>query len=61
MAKAKSKPTRARVLLRTVVDGVSYAPDDVIELDANEIAALADSGEVDPHPDAIAYAESLKG
>lgn len=33
-------------------------PDDVVEIDASLIDSLA--GAVDAHPDAVAYAESLK-
>lgn len=64
MAKAKNKAlegtARARVLYGTEIDGRRFSPDDVVEADAALIAVLAESGVVDPHPDAVEYAESLK-
>jgi hypothetical protein len=56
MAKKDAQPdgkTKARVL----VDCRFGKVDDVVELTAEELAEA--SGQVDPHPDAVAYAESL--
>jgi hypothetical protein len=47
--------TKARVL----VDCRFGKVNDVVEITAEEAAEAA--GQVDPHPDAVAYAESLKG
>ena len=48
--------TKARVL----VDGVYGLVDEVIEIPADGLATAEASGQVDTHPDAVAYAESLK-
>jgi hypothetical protein len=47
--------TKARVL----VTGSFGTADDVVSLPAEDIAQGAASGQIDPHPDAVAYAESL--
>lgn len=52
MAK-KDETVKARVL----VDGAYGKVDDVVEVTAAEAKA---SDELDDHPDAVAYAESLK-
>lgn len=56
---ATKKPvgkTKARVLL-----DCSYGKvDEVIEIEAAELYVAESSGQVDTHPDAVAYAESLK-
>lgn len=46
--------------LRVLFDGAFGKPDDVIELDGDALDAALKSGQVDPHPEAVAYAESLK-
>ena len=56
MATKKQPPTKARVL----VAGHYGQPDDVIELDGEALAQALASGQVDAHPEAVAYAESLK-
>lgn len=48
------------VKARVLVTGTYGAADDVIELAADDVAAAEASGQVDTHPDAVAYAESLK-
>lgn len=52
------KEAPATVKARVLVDGLYGKVDDVVELSSEEAAA---SSEVDAHPDAVAYAESLKG
>lgn len=54
MAKNEVKKVKARVL----VDCAHGKPNDVVEIDESQVASLA--GVVDAHPDAVAYAESLK-
>lgn len=56
MATKKQTNTKARVL----VDGSFGKPDDVVELAPAEFDVALASGQVDPHPDAVAYATSLK-
>lgn len=66
MAKAKEEQqsgasdamVKARVLTRIYVDGVAVEPDAVIELPAEQLAYYVATGEVDRHPDAVAYAEA---
>mgnify|MGYP003599754811 CR=1 FL=1 len=54
--KKQAQATKVRVL----VEGYYGKPDDVIELEGEELAQALASGQVDPHPDAVAYAEGLK-
>ena len=54
--KKQTTATKVRVL----VEGNYGKPDDVIELEGEELAQALASGQVDPHPDAVAYAEGLK-
>ena len=51
--KDDAKLVKARVLC----DGAYGKVDDVVEVAADEAAASPD---LDPHPEAVAYAESLK-
>ena len=53
--KKQTTATKVRVL----VEGAFGKPDDVIELDGEELAQALASGQVDPHPEAVAYAEAL--
>ena len=54
--KKVAEKTKARVLL-----DCSYGKvDEVIEIAAEDLAVAESSGHVDTHPDAVAYAESLK-
>lgn len=61
MAKAPAAPetTRVRILTDQQVDGTLYRCDQVADLDAAMLAAAVEQGWADPHPDAVAYAESL--
>ncbi|SCX93961.1 hypothetical protein SAMN05216420_101392 [Nitrosospira sp. Nl5] len=63
MAKIKSEKVakatkKARVLLALSVNGVAYQPNQIIEADDDLLNALV--GQVDPHPDAVAYCEGIK-
>ena len=49
---------RARVLVATVIDGKAFEPNDLVEVEAHEIETLY-YGRLDPHPDAVAYAEKV--
>jgi len=57
MAEAKA-PEVKMVKARVLVDGAYGKCDDVVEIDAAQVKALA--GVVDTDPAAVAYAESLK-
>ena len=50
----------AATKVRVLVEGHYGKPDDVIELEGEALAVAVASGQVDPHPDAVAYAEGLK-
>ncbi len=52
---AKEKKAKARVLLV----GTYGAVNDVVELDASQIAAGVAAGELDDNAEAVAYAEAL--
>ena len=54
--KKQTTATKVRVL----VAGAFGQPDDVIDLDGEALAQAIASGQVDAHPEAVAYAESLK-
>ena len=54
--KKQTGATKVRVL----VAGAFGQPDDVVELDGEALAQALASGQVDAHPEAVAYAESLK-
>ena len=54
--KKQAQATKVRVL----VEGHYGKPDDVIELEGEALAVAVASGQVDTHPDAVAYAESIK-
>ena len=56
---ATKKQTSA-TKLRVLVEGAFGQPDDVVELDGDELAQALASGQVDADPAAVAYAESLK-
>jgi hypothetical protein len=59
MAKKDSKSAEARVLVAgALLSGVVVVPGQVVVGLAEDIKAWADSGQVDPHPDAIAYAKA---
>ena len=54
--KKKTGATKVRVL----VAGAFGKPDDVVELEGEALAQALASGQVDAHPEAVAYAESLQ-
>lgn len=54
--KKQTGATKVRVL----VAGNYGKPDDVIELEGAALAQAVASGQVDPEPAAVAYAESLQ-
>ncbi len=56
MPKTKPATVTARVLADSVIDGVAYRIDQVVEL-AADVAAL-NTDALDPHADAVAYALS---
>ena len=56
---ATKKQTGATTV-RVLMDGAFGKPDDVIELEGDELAQALASGQVDADPAAVAYAESLK-
>ena len=58
MATTKKQPTATKA--RVLVEGYYGKPDDVPELEGEELAHALASGQVDAHPEAVAYAESLK-
>lgn len=49
---------KARVLVRTQVEGVWYEPNSIVSASASVIKAL-DQGSIDSSDEAVAYAESL--
>jgi hypothetical protein len=50
--------TSGRVLQSFELDGVTYKPNaHIFEGDAGQVAALHEAGQIDSHPDAVAYAE----
>lgn len=59
MAKIKQveKAVKARVLSKITVNGVTYEPNQLIEVDQITLKSL--EGQVDPHPDAVAYCEGI--
>ena len=50
----------AATKVRVLVEGNYGKPDDVIELEGEALAVAVASGQVDAHPEAVAYAESLQ-
>jgi hypothetical protein len=54
--KKQTGATKVRVL----VEGAFGKPDDVIELEGEDLARAKASGQVDDTPEAVAYAESLQ-
>lgn len=60
--KPAAKPAEAttvRVLTAIHVDGALVPPDAVIKLPAETLDHYVAAGSVDPHPDAVKYAEKL--
>ena len=54
----KKQPLEGQIKVRVLAYCAFGKPDDVVEIDAALAASL--EGVVDAHPDAVAYAESLK-
>ena len=52
----KPRSTKARLLVDLTVAGVLYRSGELLEADADVIAALGD--QADTHPDAVAYCEA---
>ncbi len=60
MAKKEESAVKVRVLVDGEYGGQRARANDVIELSAQDAKDHAAQFSVDPHPDAVAYAESLK-
>lgn len=58
MATKKAQNADGKVKARVLVDGNYGKVNDVVEVDSAE---AKDNSNLDAHPDAVAYAESLKG
>lgn len=56
-----TKKTTGNTKVRVLVNSNYGWVDDVVELTPEQLAEAVSTGQVDPHPDAVAYAESLKG
>jgi hypothetical protein len=54
-----STPVKARVLVKTHIDGVPYEPNAVVSAPASVIKGLEAQGAVDSSEGAVSYAESL--
>lgn len=59
-AAADDSAVKARVLVRTQIDGQWHEADSVISAAASVIKGLEGQGIIDSDEDAVAYAESLK-
>ena len=57
MSKNDAVLKKARVLVLVQIDGVTYQPGDVVEVDDRALFTLRAS--LDAHPEAVAYAEKL--
>lgn len=55
-----TKKPQTSIKARVLMDGLYGKVDDVIEIPASELQQAEASGQIDTHPDAVAYAESLK-
>jgi hypothetical protein len=60
-AGASSAGIKVRVLTAGTYGGQKAEVNDVLELSEEDVARHVAESVVDPHPDAVAYAESLKG
>lgn len=52
---------KARTLRATNIEGVEYPVDSVLDLSPRLLRALESVGAIDPHPDAVEYAERELG
>ena len=57
---ATKKQTTSTVKGRVLMDGTWGKVNQVIEIPADQVEQAEQSGQVDTHPDAVAYAESLE-
>jgi hypothetical protein len=48
-----------KIVVRVLVDCAVGKADDVVEIDASAAKVMAEAGEVDVHPDAVAWARTL--
>ena len=61
MAKAKKDSAEGGLVEARVLFGCDLgAPNDVVSVAADQVDALVAAGLIDPHPDAVEYAKSLK-
>ena len=60
MATKKKADLAADTLVRVLVDCAYGKVDDVVELTPEQLTEAVSSGQVDPDPDAVAYAQSLE-
>jgi hypothetical protein len=51
---------KARCIQRFSYDGKAYSVNDIYEGSQENIATLKENGFIDPHKDAVAYAEGIK-
>jgi hypothetical protein len=58
---AAEKVDDGSVKARVIVAGLFGSMNDVVVLDKAAAAAAQATGDIDTHPEAVAYAESLKG
>ena len=56
-----TKKTTGNTKARVLVNSNYGLVDEVVELTPEQLTEAVATGQVDPHPDAVAYAESLKG
>lgn len=55
----KGSSKKARVLAKTVIAGEECNVNDVVNVPAEDVEALANSGVIDTNSAAVAYAESI--
>lgn len=53
--------TKVRILAVVPLDGITYTPDQVVDLPPAVAKALAAAGHVDPHKEAVAYCVNTLG
>jgi hypothetical protein len=61
MAKKQLEVDAGKVKARVIFEGTFGRMNDVVELDKDIAEAAQAAGDVDTHPESVAYAESLKG
>lgn len=57
---ARKQQTEGTTKARVLRDCDYGKADDVVEIAADALAGAVAAGEVDPHPEAVAYAETLE-